>query len=151
VAEELRVFVRGVAYLAAAGIAYWAASAEPAGTVLLVAIVLAFGALVVSLAAFVRPLLRPTTPARSLLGRLDRLIGFHEQPEDRAEPLLAGGDELIPLTSVWPILTAGAVAITGFGLVFGAWLLVPGVAVVVLTLLGWLTQLDRVRDPRPRG
>jgi hypothetical protein len=150
VAEELRVFVRGLGYLVVAGLAYWIASKEPAGTVLLGALVLAIGALVVMLAVFVPRLLRPSSPPGSLLGGLDRAIGFHEEADDGAPPL-AGGDDLVPLTSVWPILTAGAVVLAGFGLVFGAWLLVPGVALVALTLLGWLTQLDRAGGPRPRA
>jgi Cytochrome c oxidase subunit IV len=150
VAEELRVFVRGLGYLVVAGVAYWIASAEPTGTVLLVSIVLAIGALVLMLAGFARRLLRPTSPPRSLLGRLDRVIGFHEDP-DEGSPPLAGGPDLVPLTSAWPILTAAAVALAGFGLVFGAWLLVPGVVLVGVALLGWLTQLDRVGDRRPRS
>jgi hypothetical protein len=32
--------------------------------------------------------------------------------------------------------------LTGFGLVFGPWLLLPGIAVIALTVWGWITQFD---------
>jgi hypothetical protein len=146
VAEELRVFLRGALYLVAAGAAYWIVSEEPAGTVLIVALVIALVALVAALAAF-RPgaLRRPADAGRwpAPLRFVTGLLGFSERT-DAAPPFVAG-DELVPLRSAWPILTAAAIALMGLGLVFGAWLTFPGIALLAWAGIGWITQLDRER------
>ena len=144
-AEELRFFVRSLLYLAPIAVVYWLVSDEPAGTALLVALVVAFVAFV-ALAVHFAPSavsdLRPSgggTLSR-VVGAVNRAIGFHERV-DAPSPLQAGS-ELVPVGSPWPILTAVAIVVIGLGLIFGAWLLVPGVVLLAATGLGWLTQLD---------
>jgi Cytochrome c oxidase subunit IV len=71
-----------------------------------------------------------------------RVVGFAE-PRGAAggEPL--GADlEPIPLGSIWPLVAAAAASMIGLGLVYGPWLLLPGVAVAAITVWGWITQLD---------
>ena len=145
-AEELRFFLRTALYVVVVAAVYWFVSYEPAGTVLLVVLGVAIAgllAIVVALAPRTVADLRPDGRGvlRRALGGLNRVIGFHE-PRDRPAPL-EGGPDLVPLSSPWPILTAGAIVVIGLGLIFGTWLLVPGVVLLGVSGVGWLTQLDR--------
>lgn len=144
-AEEFRFFLRTAGYVAIAGGVYWLVSYEPAGTVLLGALVLAIAAFIAVGAFFSRS---PSEPggATGPLGWLNRWIGFHEQV-DAAAPM-AGGPEIVPLSSSWPVVAALAMVIVGLGLIFGPWLLVPGVVLLAIGGIGWLTQLD---DVEPHG
>ncbi len=145
-AEELRFFLRAALWTGGVAVVYWLVSYEPAGTVLLVATALAIVGLIAVLAALV-----PRTvddlrserggPIRRVAGAMDRVVGFHERT-DRPAPL-EGGPDLVPLSSAWPIVTAAAAVIIGLGLIFGTWLLVPGIVLLVGGCIGWLTQLDR--------
>lgn len=145
-AEELRFFLRGLLYLAPLTLVYWLVSDEPAGTALLVALVVGFVA-VIGLALLHAPSaasdLRPASGglARRVLGGLNRAIGFHERVD--APSPLEGGLENVPAASPWPVITAASVVTAGLGLIFGTWLLLPGLALLGWALLGWLTQLDR--------
>jgi hypothetical protein len=146
VAEELRFFVRSLLYLAPIALVYWLVSDEPAGTALLVALIVAF-VVFVALAIHVAPSavsdLRPPgggTLSR-VVGAVNRAIGFHERT-DTAPPLRAGA-ELVPVGSPWPIVAAAAIVTVGLGLIFGEWLVVPGLVLLTAAGLGWLTQFDR--------
>ena len=145
-AEELRFFVRSLVYLVPLAVVYWLLSHEPAGTALLVALIVAFVAFV-AVGVYLAPgsvsdLGPPGGGAVSrLLGAVNRAIGFHERT-DRQSPMHAG-EELVPLGSPWPIIAAASVVTVGLGLVFGAWLAVPGLVLLAAAGLGWLTQLDR--------
>ena len=144
-AEELRFFLRTALYVAAVAAAYWFVSYELVGTVLLAVLGIALAAFLAVVAA-----LAPRTVddirarrggvVRRALGSLNRVIGFHD-PVDEAAPL-EGGPDLVPLSSPWPILTAAGMVIVGMGLIFGTWLIVPGVVLMTVGGVGWLTQLD---------
>ncbi|MBW3612488.1 MAG: cytochrome c oxidase subunit 4 [Chloroflexi bacterium] len=145
-AEEVRFFLRGLVYLVPITVVYWLVSKEPAGTALLVALVVGFVAVIglvllhaSSAAAELRP--RSGGIAGRLLGAVNRAIGFHERVD--APPPLEGGPDLIPTGSPWPLITAASIVVAGLGLIFGTWLLLPGLALLAWALLGWLTQLDR--------
>lgn len=145
-AEELRFFLRIAVYVVGLAAVYWFVSYEPAGTVLLVVLGVALAAFLAVTGAVAPRSVTGLLPAgrgvvRTTLGGLDRLFGFHERPGERGP--LEGGPEVVPLSSPWPILTAVGMVVIGLGLIFGAWLLVPGVALLVLGGVGWLTQLDR--------
>lgn len=143
-AEELRVFVRTALYLGVVGVVYWIVSREPAGTVLLIGLALAIAAFVAVAVAMVPAIVSDVRPRgrglRRAISGLNRAIGFHERVE--APPPLEGGPDLVPLSSAWPIVTAGALVVIGLGLIFGAWLLLPGIVVLVMGLAGWISQLD---------
>ena len=145
-AEELRFFLRGLVYLVPITLVYWLVSDEPAGTALLVALVVGFVA-VVGLVLLHAPSaasdLRPASAgaARRVLGALNRAIGFHERVDAPAP--LEGGPELVPTASPWPVITAASVVIAGLGVIFGTWLLLPGLVLLGWAVIGWLTQLDR--------
>jgi hypothetical protein len=86
---------------------------------------------------------RPVAEGSGLLAWLNRVIGFHERA-DAPAPLEAG-PELVPSSSSSPIISAAAVILIGLGLIFGSWLIVPGVVLLLIGGIGWLTQLDRYR------
>lgn len=138
--EELRLFVRAALYAAAAGVVYWLVSYEPAGTVLLGWLFVALVAFVATASAFA-PSAVGRMRGRSVLGTLNRVLGFDEPPNAAAP--LEGGPDLIPTTSPWPIISAAAVVMIGLGMLFGPWLVVPGVVLLAAALVGWITQLDR--------
>lgn len=139
-AEEFRLFLRTGLYVAGAALVYWLVSYEAAGTVLLVALLLAIVAFLAVGLAFTGGGMADDGHHVGILGRVNRVIGFHERPG--ATGALEGEPELVPLSSAWPVVTAAAIVVIGMGLIFGAWLTVPGVALLVLGGLGWLTQLD---------
>jgi hypothetical protein len=140
-AEELRFFVRTGLYVAVTALVYWFVSYEAAGTVLLVVLALAVVALVGGVALYARSTvgeLRPHGP----LDALNRLVGFHEPAVDEGGGALAEPPGPIPLASAWPPLAGVAALLVGIGLIFGPWLLLPGIALGALAVWGWLVQFD---------
>ncbi|HET6650434.1 MAG TPA: hypothetical protein VFH79_09785 [Candidatus Limnocylindria bacterium] len=138
-AEEFRFFLRTGVWILIAGVGYWLLSYELSGTILL-------GALLVAILAFIGVGLvlaqaRPVAEGSGVLAWINRVIGFHERA-DAPAPLEAG-PELVPSSSSSPIISAAAVILIGLGLIFGSWLIVPGVVLLVIGGIGWLTQLDR--------
>lgn len=140
-AEEYRFFLRTGGWALVAGAVYWLVSRDVAGTVLLAGLVVA----TLSFAGAALAFAGPGGGGRSggILAWLNRAVGFHESPD--APPPLEGGPELIPLSSAWPIVTAAAAVVIGLGVIFGSWLTLPGVVLLVIGLVGWVTQLDRSR------
>lgn len=141
-AEEFRFFLRTGVWIVIAGVGYWLLSYELSGTILL-------GALLVAILAFVGVGLalaqsRPAADGSGPFAWLNRVIGFHERA-DAAAPLEAGA-ELVPLSSSSPIISAAAIVLVGLGLIFGAWLMVPGVVLLIIGGVRWLTQLDGVEQ-----
>ena len=143
-AEELRLFLRTLLWVAGAAVAYWFVSREPAGTVLLVVLGISLAAFLAVAVAFVRR--RAFDPARARRGPLDtlnRLVGFADPATDEAP--LESHPDLVPTRSAWPIVTAAAAVLIGVGLIVGSWLAVPGLVLLTFGCVGWLTQLDRAR------
>jgi len=139
--EELRLFLRTALYALAAGVVYWLVSYEPAGTVLLVALTVALVAFIAMATAFAPTAVGGGSRGRGALGTVNRILGFDEAPNAAAP--LEGGPELIPTASPWPIISAAGAVVIGLGVIFGPWLVVPGVVLLAAALVGWITQLGR--------
>jgi hypothetical protein len=144
VAEELRFFLRTAAYSAVISVIYWFASYQPttdtydaAGTVMLAFTALASATVVAALIAGIGR--RQAMGATPVL-RVDRLIGFGDPDRQAEAGPLGAGLEPIPVGSVWPIAAGVAALLIGFGLVFGAWLLLPGVALAASSVWGWISE-----------
>ena len=111
------VFVATGVFLALIGAIYWFTSYEPAGTVLLV----------LGLAVIPGVFLLRRTASAPVLAE-DRADA---DPGDGAGPL-----GTFPASSVWPVVFAGGAALTGIGLVFGAWAALPGLLTVIVAFVG---------------
>lgn len=127
--EEGRVFLRTAIYALGVAAVYWFVSYEVTGTVMLVVLGIAAAALTTML---------PGTGGRATPVELAKdlaTFGEHGTPafELEAAPL--------PTLSLMPLFVAGGVVGVAMGLVFGAWLWLPG----ALTMLGagwrWLAEL----------
>ena len=126
--EERRFFLRTALFASAIAVIYWFVSYEAAGSVMLLAIGLT--------AAFLTLILRRHTneAKRGPLGTIADIATF-EEAEEGSAAALAIDEGPMPVMSYPPLAVAiGAGAVAG-GLVFGAWLWLPGAA--VLARAGW--------------
>jgi hypothetical protein len=147
-AEELRFFLRTAVYSVVIATVYWFASYaetgayEWAGTVLLAFVVFSAGAFVFVTGIHV-PAAWRSTVRDGVAGTLNRAFGMAEDPEVVASHPLDGGPDLLPTASPWPIIGGTAALFIGLGLVYGPWLLLPGIAVAIGTAIGWIAQETR--------
>ena len=146
-AEELRFFLRTAIYTILIAVIYWFASYEWSGSVMLVFVSLA-SALIV-LVTFVavsatHDELDPKvgSPIHRFGSIVGRLIGFSTPRRGADHDPLAAGLEPIPSGSIWPLTAAGSAMMLGLGLVYGPWLTAPGIALGIVSVWGWITQMD---------
>ena len=155
-AEEARFFIRTALYSLGLAVIYWFATAntggsasggyDPIGTILLVGTVLAcgaFGAVVVAIspAARANPDDRAEAapqPVARIWQRLAQLIGFADASDPHELGPLEDWPDALPARSHWPVVGALGASLALLGLVFGAWLLPPGVTLVGLAVWGWI-------------
>jgi len=145
VAEELRFFLRTALYTALIAVLYWIVSYEWAGSVLLAFVAVATGLMVVAFFVAVHATRGELTAGtRGALRRagavVARVVGFAEPRGPAGAAPLAAGLEPIPLGSIWPLLGAAAAVMLGLGLVYGPWLVLPGIALLAITIWGWITR-----------
>lgn len=145
-AEELRFFLRIALFVGPAAAVYWFVSYEVAGTILLVALTLGallFLATIASLVQAARDDIVPDASGagRTVIGIVERLVGFEEDSGPAAGSPLESDEEPIAHTSAWPVLTSASASLVGIGLLFGPWFWIPGLAIAALALLGWSAQL----------
>jgi cytochrome c oxidase subunit I len=61
----------------------------------------------------------------------------------------------LPASSYWPIILAGSLPITGYGLIFSLWFVIPGALLTTLALWGWALEpaddLDQHGDHGDHG
>lgn len=126
--EEIRVLIRVSLFAATIATVYWFVTYEITGTILLAGIAVSGGLFVAVAWQHWRP--KPTGP-------LD-VVGFADGPAG-----LDVDEGPIVHASGWPGLVGLAAVAGGLGLVFGPWFWLPGAALGLLSLIGWLTQLER--------
>lgn len=150
-AEELRFFLRTAIYAAIIAVVYWFASYDQVadaydwiGTVLLVATVLATGSVVVVSAAFARRAIHG--PPGSTLEVLGRWLLLNDPGGEAGDEPLATGLDPLPRSSIWPLAAGVAATLIGLGLVYGPWLILPGLTLLAWTVWGWVTQLRQPGD-----
>ncbi|MDQ3956967.1 MAG: cytochrome c oxidase subunit 4 [Actinomycetota bacterium] len=135
--EELRVFVRAALFIALISVVYRFVSGELAGTVLLLSLLVALVLVVVTGAV----LGRAVRDARPRGGLVARLVGLEDGGGDIPAPLEVE-EEPVVRASPWPLGVAVAAMLVGLGLLFGAWLWVPGAGLGLSVAYGWITQTD---------
>lgn len=125
--EERRFFLRTALFATGIAVVYWFVSYEAAGSVMLLAIGLSAAFLMIVLRRHTTELKRgPLETATHIVGDI---VTFEEPDEGSASPL-AIDEGPMPVMSYPPLaLAIGAGAVAG-GLVFGAWLWLPGAALV---------------------
>lgn len=131
-AEEVRFFVRIALFTIVIGTIYWFMSYEEAGTVF-------FAGIVASATTFALVIAWRVRAARQGGRGLKSLLGFEDAGEDRPLNL---DEDTFPSASMWPAALSLALMLIGVGLIYGAWLWVPGVAIALSATWGWLTELD---------
>lgn len=146
-AEELRFFLRTGVYSIVIGTIYWFVSYEVAGSVLLAFVVFAALAFVGVAGAFAREARDDIVPGRGsflarAVGAVNRVFGYGEDAAAASSDPLGAGLEPIPTGSIWPFVAGIAAVLLLLGLVYGPWLLLPGVVLAAGTVWGWVTQLD---------
>jgi hypothetical protein len=169
-AEELRFFLRTAVYSIVIGAIYWFASYaetgayEWAGTVLLVFVVFSTGSFVFVAGIHVPDAWRRAWPGYHettagagtaaagasqpagpgmVAGLLNRVFGMAEDPDLTRRQPLEGGPDALPTASLWPFVAGAAALLIGLGLVYGPWLLIPGIAVAIIAIVGWIVQGTR--------
>ena len=128
--EEVRFFVRIAIFTVAIATIYWFVSYEEAGTMLLAGIIagaVVFTGIVVTVVRAARP--------RS--GAPKQLLGFDETGAERPLGLT---EDVFPAMSAWPLILSVGACLVGVGLIYGAWLWIPGVALALSAAWGWLTE-----------
>jgi hypothetical protein len=141
VAEEVRFFLRTAIYTLTITVIYWFVSYEIAGSTLLLTLGLAAIFFVVVGIVMIRQagkhaLPEDTRPAKGLR----HLVGFDEKAGEASSPL-ALEEDLIPSSSIWPLVTAVAAFLLGLGLIYGGWMWGPATVLAIVALWGWVTQL----------
>jgi uncharacterized membrane protein YfcA len=114
-----RVFLAVGAFVLLLGAIYWATAYEESGTVMLIV------AAVLSL--WIAAYLWLRTRSQAATAR---------QPEETAA-------DYLPHASVWPFAIGLGAATVANGLVLGVWLIVPGAALMVLGIVGFVRQTRR--------
>jgi hypothetical protein len=129
-AEELRFFVRIALFTILISTIYWFVSYEEAGTALLVGVIVSCAVFVGIIAVSVRASRRGGRGPNALLGFADT------EPES---PLLLEED-VFPAASAWPAIASLAAVLVGLGLIYGAWLWIPGAALALACAWGWVLE-----------
>lgn len=131
-AEEVRFFVRIALFTIVIGTIYWLVSYEEAGTIL-------FGGIVASAGTFALAIALRVRAAREGGRGLKALFGFEDVGSDRPLNL---DEDTFPSASLWPAAASLGSVLLALGLIYGAWLWVPGLAIALSATWGWLTELD---------
>jgi hypothetical protein len=124
VKSSAKVFLSSAAFSIAVAVAYWFVSYEPVGTILLG---LMGGAMLFAAAFTLRAAARHAPfPGDEPGGR----------PEDVA------GETIGPVAtkSIWPVVFACGVLVGLAGVLYGLWLLIPGLGIVVFASIGLMRE-----------
>jgi hypothetical protein len=77
-------------------------------------------------------------------GKLPHAVGM--RPEDRDDATIedgAGTISAFPNSSIWPFVLGGGALLTVNGLVFGWWIAIPGIMLIVIAAIGGTAESRR--------
>ncbi len=142
-AEEVRFFLRTAIYTLGITAIYWFLSYEIVGSTLLLTLGLSAIFFVVVGYVMIRHASRDVVPDATTphANTIQRTLGFDEPEGETVTPPLGLEDDIIPSSSVWPLVTAVAALLLGLGLIYGGWMWGPGFLLAGIALRGWVTQL----------
>ncbi len=132
--EERRFFLRIGLFTILAGAVYWFLSYEAAGSFMLLLV----GIATVVLVRLLRPYSDERRARSGPLGIARDLLTF----EDRADTPIELADPAFPTLSLQPLMLSVGAASVAIGMIFGAWLWLPGAVIAAAAAWRWLTELD---------
>ena len=138
--DEAGILLRVSIFGFVAGVVYWFLSYEWLGTValLLLGAGPGFAGLILVLEQRHRG---GTGESRAVAMR--RLAGI--PPQDPPGPRDLGAEDLgvLPLPTIWPLAASLGVAMLFTGLIYGLWLVILGLGLIVYAAWGWLAAVNR--------
>jgi hypothetical protein len=138
--DEAGILLRVSIFGFVAGIIYWFLSYEWLGTVAL--LVLGAGPGFAGLILILEQRQRGGT-GESRAVAMRRLAGI--PPQDPPGPSDLGAEDLgvLPLPTIWPLAASLGVAMLFTGLIYGLWLVILGLGLIVYAAWGWLAAVNR--------
>jgi hypothetical protein len=138
--DEAGILLRVSIFGFVAGIVYWFLSYEWLGTVAL--LLLGAGPGFAGLILVHEQRQRGGT-GESRAVALRRLAGI--PPQDPPGPEDLGAEDLgvLPLPTIWPLAASLGVAMLFTGLIYGLWLVILGVGLILYAAWGWLAAVNR--------
>src|SRR5829696_2407508 len=139
--DEAAMMLRVSGFGFAAGIIYWFLSDfEALGTIAL--LLLGAGPGFVGLVLLLEQRARGGT-GESRADSMRRLAGLPPQDPPGPRDLAAEDLGVLPLPTVWPLAASLGVAILLTGLIYGLWLVILGLGLLVYAAWGWLAAVNR--------
>jgi hypothetical protein len=139
--DEAAMMLRVSGFGFAAGIVYWFVSDfEALGTIAL--LLLGAGPGFVGLVLLLEQRARGGT-GESRADSMRRLAGLPPQDPPGPRDLAAEDLGVLPLPTVWPLAASLGVAILLTGLIYGLWLVILGLGLLVYAAWGWLAAVNR--------
>jgi cytochrome c oxidase subunit IV len=138
--DEAGILLRVSIFGFVAGIVYWFLSYEWLGTVAL--LLLGAGPGFAGLILVSEQRQRGGT-GESRAVAMRRLAGI--PPQDPPGPSDLGAEDLgvLPLPTIWPLAASLGVAMLFTGLIYGLWLVILGLGLIVYAAWGWLAAVNR--------
>ena len=138
--DEAGILLRVSIFGFVAGIVYWFLSYEWLGTValLLLGAGPGFAGLILVLEQRQRG---GTGESRAVAMR--RFAGIPPQDPPGPRDLAAEDLGVLPLPTIWPLAASMGVAVLFTGLIYGLWLVILGLGLIVYAAWGWLAAVNR--------
>jgi cytochrome c oxidase subunit IV len=138
--DEAGILLRVSIFGFVAGVIYWFVSYEWLGTVAL--LLLGAGPGFAGLILVLEQRQRGGT-GESRADSLRRLAGIPPQDPPGTKELAAEDLGVLPLPTIWPLAASLGVAVLFTGLIYGLWLVILGLGLLLYAAWGWLAAVNR--------
>jgi len=138
--DEAGILLRVSIFGFVAGVVYWFLSYESLGTVAL--LLLGAGPGFAGLILVQEQRQRGGT-GESRADAMRRLAGIPPQDPPGPRGLAAEDLGVLPLPTIWPLAASLGVAVLFTGLIYGLWLVILGIGLLIYAAWGWLAAVNR--------
>jgi Cytochrome c oxidase subunit IV len=138
--DEAGILLRVSIFGFVAAVIYWFLSYEAFGTVAL--LLLGAGPGFAGLVLIQEQRQRGGT-GESRANALRRLAGIPPQDPAERKDLEAEDLGVLPLPTIWPLAASLGVAVLFTGLIYGLWLVILGIGLLIYAAWGWLAAVNR--------
>jgi hypothetical protein len=138
--DEAGILLRVSIFGFVAAVIYWFVSYEAFGTVAL--LLLGAGPGFAGLVLIQEQRQRGGT-GESRANALRRLAGIPPQDPAERKDLEAEDLGVLPLPTIWPLAASLGVAVLFTGLIYGLWLVILGIGLLIYAAWGWLAAVNR--------